>query len=199
VENKLGKLYYGCKITEFWDNYHNRMSVLIKFPDGTKKIKFYSRFQMEVHLNRFLEKNEIVHHLDGNQFNDSIENLHLTTRSEHGKFHNLGQEEFTCPYCFKKFILKGTPLSSFKSRYNSGATHSGPFCSQKCSSHYSQKDRKIGEKICICPSCNTTFTLTAKQHASYRSNKTARPNAKGPFCSKVCVMQNLADLRASRA
>lgn len=40
---------------------------------------------MEKHLGRKLLSNEIVHHIDGNQENNAISNLEITTRTVHTK------------------------------------------------------------------------------------------------------------------
>jgi hypothetical protein len=45
------------------------------------------QYLMEIHLNRALKKGEIVHHIDGNKLNNSLDNLFLTTVAEHNKLH----------------------------------------------------------------------------------------------------------------
>jgi hypothetical protein len=45
------------------------------------------QYIMEMHLERRLEKGEIVHHIDGNKRNNSLDNLYLTTVEEHNKLH----------------------------------------------------------------------------------------------------------------
>jgi len=46
------------------------------------------RHIMEEHLGRKLEKNEVVHHIDFNKKNNSIENLMVMTDSEHNRLHS---------------------------------------------------------------------------------------------------------------
>lgn len=57
--------------------------------DG-KKIDEH-RYIMEQYLGRKLTRNEVVHHKDGNKANNDIENLELTTLSEHTRQHQLGK------------------------------------------------------------------------------------------------------------
>jgi hypothetical protein len=45
------------------------------------------QYIMEMNLGRRLEKGEIVHHIDGNKRNNSLDNLYLTTVEEHNKLH----------------------------------------------------------------------------------------------------------------
>jgi len=46
------------------------------------------RLVMERIIKRKLFSNEIVHHIDGNKLNNSIENLELTTQKEHVRNHD---------------------------------------------------------------------------------------------------------------
>jgi len=48
---------------------------------------FVRRRILEEHLNRKLTKEEIVHHIDGNKFNNEICNLWITNLSNHTKAH----------------------------------------------------------------------------------------------------------------
>ena len=45
---------------------------------------------MEQYLGRKLTRDEVVHHKDGNKANNDIENLELTSLSEHTRQHQLG-------------------------------------------------------------------------------------------------------------
>lgn len=56
---------------------------------GIRKRKKLHRYIMEQHLGRTLSKDEIVHHIDGNKHNNSIENLVVMTNAEHSRLHRL--------------------------------------------------------------------------------------------------------------
>jgi hypothetical protein len=56
------------------------------------------RLIMEEQLGRKLHRNEVVHHIDGNRWNNSPDNLCVMTRSEHARLHTKGRKlpEETC-------------------------------------------------------------------------------------------------------
>lgn len=53
---------------------------------GYKHIREH-QYVMEIHLQRRLAKGEVVHHIDGDKTNNSLENLYLTSVTEHNKLH----------------------------------------------------------------------------------------------------------------
>ena len=53
---------------------------------------FEHRYIMERQIDRYLNKNEVVHHVNGDKTDNRIENLKLMTNSEHTIFHNVGSK-----------------------------------------------------------------------------------------------------------
>lgn len=96
-------------------------------------------------IGRILNKNEVIHHKDGNKHNNSIENLeNLDNRqhsSLHGKLHGRKWCILKCPNCGKIFDMpqNGTNFVKNKNKQNNFQC-----CSRSCGNLFSYKLRKQG-------------------------------------------------------
>lgn len=56
---------------------------------NSRKCVYEHQLVMEKHIGRYIQKGEVVHHIDGNKSNNDISNLLLLTNSDHAKLHAI--------------------------------------------------------------------------------------------------------------
>lgn len=85
------------------------------------------RAVLELHLNRYLEKEELVHHINGSKKDNRLENLEIVCASGHAQRHRQKKMvELFCDYCGKPFLRRYNQVKTrFGGKYNT--------CSKKCS------------------------------------------------------------------
>jgi hypothetical protein len=148
-EKRLEDFYTGKVKFEKWniekiikkDDYC--FAIVRNHPLSTKNGYVYAhRAIMENKLERLLNKDEIVHHINTNKKDNRIENLEVMTRSEHSKLHGEQSKTFIydikCPNCGKVFSIDKRKCFIGKKQGNYTA------CSRKCSGMFSNKIKKIG-------------------------------------------------------
>ena len=129
-------IYENCKLLgPYKSNRDGRLRCSIIFPDKTKKSMSYPKYLMEVHLDRYLEPNETVDHIDGDVLNNNIDNLQVLDRKEHviNDVYRNKDIIVTCTYCGKEFTIEGAKLHN---RNRKDRKQSGYFCSRQCSGKY---------------------------------------------------------------
>ena len=90
TKNKLSKALTLSWSTKKKSDKNDYQSMRVKFHPNAGKSGLIKKHRiiMERHIGRLLSRDEVVHHIDGNKRNNSIDNLMLfKDRNEHKKFH----------------------------------------------------------------------------------------------------------------
>lgn len=124
----IGKNHPLYKTGKTYDS--NGYIILSSKEHGVYSGKREHRVVMENFLNRKLNKNEIVHHKNGNKKDNRIENLEILTRALHNRKHSKEGKLFICKLCGNK---KWYSLSMHKKLKE-------PYMCRKC--YWKRGDRK---------------------------------------------------------
>jgi HNH endonuclease len=108
-----------------WNHPHGY--ILITHPETKKKVLEH-RYIMEQHIGRPPQKNEAVHHINGDKKDNRIENLELMPFGSHSVLHNKGK---------KRSHLKGsTPWNKNTAKYTTC------IC-EHCGEPFTRLERKV--------------------------------------------------------
>lgn len=98
----------------------------------------------------------VVHHKDGNQQNNCVDNLECLQLAEHSRRHQKRKyydKKQECAFCKKEFIWTAKSQSCF---YNSNCK-TGPYCSKSCRSKSIKGKPPKNERKIICLETNTIY------------------------------------------
>lgn len=132
-------VYENCK---FYGPYSSskdgRLRCVLRHSDGHKQTVSYPKYLMEVHLDRYLDVDETIDHIDGNFLNNDLSNLQVIDRKQHSYNDVLRNKDVVvkCQYCGKEFKIEGSALHQ---RNRSDKHQSGYFCSRQCSGKYGKE------------------------------------------------------------
>jgi hypothetical protein len=135
IDELLSK--YAGLYVKMWGPYTNsrdREFVRVKNEDGSMETKPYARVIMEEHLGRKLNpETETVDHINGDRFDNRVENLRLVPREEHSAddTRRVRKVKFVCKMCQNEFERSPRLL-----RAKSKEKRTGPFCSRRCAGQY---------------------------------------------------------------
>ena len=131
-----------------------------------KKRVFEHRYVMEQFLNRTLNSNETIHHINHNRLDNSIENLEILSRSEHtSKYHRkkfINRTLAVCKMCKRIFPVKNKNYRgiycSLECRNKGNILYNGRkgkrnpprcmFCEYPCSIYFKDGKNKGYRKTC---------------------------------------------------
>lgn len=124
------KVYENCRLYgPYKSKKDNRLRIQVIFSDGRRTYMSYPKYLMEVHLGRYLEKDET------DPLNNDISNLTVIDRAEHANNDAIRNKNITvvCQYCGKEFTIPG---SKIRGRNRTDRHQSGYFCSRECTGKY---------------------------------------------------------------
>ncbi len=135
--------------TPFYHSGNKRFQVMARLITGNCNNKVsvnYARYIMEIHLGKFLETKQHVHHKDGNALNDVLDNLEVITLDKHTSIHKKSlylnhSLLVACMCCGKKFVMNIQAQASFKSNFHK-YKNPGPYCSASCSQKVSWNPKR---------------------------------------------------------
>lgn len=120
----------------------------VYFPDHPKAWKngyvYAHRAMAEEKLGRFLEEDEVVHHIDGDKTNNNPKNLEVLKREAHTKHHAESVEaktyHYTCAHCGKPVVKSARQRPEVKRQKNA-------FCNRSCAGKHNREQQILNGRV----------------------------------------------------
>jgi len=115
-------------------------------------------------LNRELSSDEIVHHKDGDKYNNEPDNLEVMSQSKHASMHvSMPLVKCTCPICEKEFSVRHSFYILRLRRSKYGIL----FCSRSCGAKHQHNPKVVGSNPAPAISRATQLGVWRFPDASY--------------------------------
>lgn len=110
-----------------------------KYADKRGRVLFH-RYELELHLGRYLTKEEDVHHIDFNKENNDPLNLMIVSKKDHGYFHcpKIDYSKRFCFLCGSNKTWTNKKGWQFWTRYGEDKF----ICNKCCMRLYHQKEKE---------------------------------------------------------
>lgn len=126
------KPYEGYTIYGPYKRPDGRYHIIAYISKDNKMTVSYPKYLMEVKLQRYLDKDEEVHHIDGNIDNNSLDNFEILLEGTHKDKHSKYKGDYyTCAHCGDIFYMNAIQERSRAGNVKRGNTK-GPYCSRSC-------------------------------------------------------------------
>ena len=173
------RIVFRCSL----DEHDGRWYIAYRDNGRQERCQLRYRFLVECAIGRKLGRDEVVHHIDGNKTNDSLENLEVLTSYQHARKHatlERGPEHRFCPDC---------KLTKHNSEFYIQTARSYgkylPYC-KPC--HRTRVKANRSGKTWYCEVCDTE--ITNGQKTRHLQSKTHQLHAK--------TVSRLEDLQIAR-